>query len=381
MKESTPSKKKSASSEKSRPPILDAVAPERDEGESEIRSLLPRSQFISRVLFTVFVGILIWIGYQTLPALILFFASVVLAVVFHGSSRALGRFIPGGRKVCLPLAILLFVGLFAAAIIVLAPNVAGQFKEVLQATSDAYVRFSSTSLGEAILDSADDSGDSSDSVPFSLDASLLGKAAGWATNAVRAVTSLTLIFVVAIFQAANPRSIRQGIVSIFPPNLRPRAGEVVDETANALWRWTIGQGFSMAVIAALSIAVYYSIGLNFALTLGLIAGLFQFIPYLGPALSAIPALIVAFSMSPQMAVWTGVAYAFIQTVEGNFITPVIMKREAYLPPVLTIMSTIVFGLLFGLAGAALATPLIVVLLTLYREVYQKDILGTDIGES
>src|SRR5690606_5646012 len=89
---------------------------------------------------------------------------------------------------------------------------------------------------------------------------------------------------------------------------------------------------------------------------------------------AIPALLVAFSMSPQMALWAAVVYAIIQTIEGNFITPIIMKRKAYLPPVLTIMATVIFGLLFGLAGAALATPLVVVFLTIYNEVYRKDVL-------
>lgn len=345
-------------------------------GPTEFGDLVPGSQFISRVFLILFVTILAWIAYQVLPALILFFAAIVLAIVFHGCARLLDRFLPGGRGLALTVTILLFVGLFSASVVLLAPNVGKQIQEVVRAASDAYERFAATPFGEAVLSSGSEpDGAGGDELAIPLDASLLGKAAGWATNAVRSVTSLTLVFVVAIFMAASPRSLRRGITSIVPLSLRPRIGEVVDETARALWRWTIGQGFSMLVIGLLSFLGYLAIGLNFALALGLIAGLFQFIPYLGPALSAIPALLVAFSMSPQMALWAAVVYAIIQTIEGNFITPIIMKRKAYLPPVLTIMATVIFGLLFGLAGAALATPLIVVFLTIYNEVYQKDVLG------
>ena len=103
-------------------------------------------------------------------------------------------------------------------------------------------------------------------------------------------------------------------------------------------------------------------------------GLFQFVPYIGPIISAVPAILVAFTMSPQTALWVALLYLGIQFVEGNFITPMVMQHEADLPPLATLLATIAFAAVFGLLGAIVATPLAVVLMTLKQEVYDTRIL-------
>ena len=108
------------------------------------------------------------------------------------------------------------------------------------------------------------------------------------------------------------------------------------------------------------------------------AGLLQFIPFLGPYLSAVPAVMIAITISPQMVLWVIILYFIIQLVEGNFITPFVLQNRADIPPAFTLFSTVVFGVVFGPLGVIVATPLSVLLLVLYQELYQKGVLGLDV---
>ena len=131
----------------------------------------------------------------------------------------------------------------------------------------------------------------------------------------------------------------------------------------------------MAAVAVLSGVGLWLIGVPLALALGLIAGLLDFIPYVGPWLGAAPAVLLALAEGPAEAVWTAILFLVIQQVEGNVLMPVIQKRASALPPVLTILAVVAFGVLFGFMGVFLATPLLLVLIILVRMIYVEDVLG------
>lgn len=129
----------------------------------------------------------------------------------------------------------------------------------------------------------------------------------------------------------------------------------------------------MLIVGGMSVTGLLLIDVRYALTLGVLAGLFQFVPYLGPITSSIPALLVAASMSPDKVLWVALLYLVIQFAEGNLITPLVMKKKADLPPLATLAATVFFGTVFGLIGVIVATPLAVVLMTLKQDFYDKHI--------
>jgi predicted PurR-regulated permease PerM len=128
------------------------------------------------------------------------------------------------------------------------------------------------------------------------------------------------------------------------------------------------------LVAMLSVGLITGIGLwlldvPLALSLGLIAGILEFIPFIGPILSAIPALLVAFTQDGWTPLYVLLLYLGIQQIEGNVLMPVIQKWAVSLPPALGLLGVVIFGLLFGILGVLFATPLMVVVMVFVQKLY------------
>lgn len=125
----------------------------------------------------------------------------------------------------------------------------------------------------------------------------------------------------------------------------------------------------MAVVGALSVGALYLIGVPGALSLGVFAGLASFVPYVGPIVSVIPPALFALAENPLAALWVLAAYFGIQQVESYLITPLIMEEAAALHPAVVIGAVTVLGAAFGLLGALIALPFIVVVGVLIEELW------------
>jgi predicted PurR-regulated permease PerM len=108
--------------------------------------------------------------------------------------------------------------------------------------------------------------------------------------------------------------------------------------------------------------------------LGVIAGVFAFIPFFGPIASGVLAVALAFIEGPQTALYVGVLCLVIQQIEGNILMPFVQRWAVSLPPVLGLVAVVVFGLLFGVMGVILATPLMVVVMILVQRLYVQEVL-------
>jgi predicted PurR-regulated permease PerM len=197
---------------------------------------------------------------------------------------------------------------------------------------------------------------------------------GVASSAIGIGGDLVVVIATSIFLAAAPGIYVSGFLRLLPPPWRPRGREVMQELGNTLQLWFLGQFADMVVVTVLTGAGLFILGVPLSFTLALIAGLFNFVPYIGALAGAIPALAVAVGQSPHMAIYVAILFAVVQTLEGNIIAPLIQKRTVDLPPALTILSQTVLGTLFGVMGLILATPLTAAAMTAVRMVYVETVL-------
>lgn len=134
----------------------------------------------------------------------------------------------------------------------------------------------------------------------------------------------------------------------------------------------------MLVVAVMSGFGLWMLGIPLALALAIIAGITNVIPYIGPFLGGTPAVLFALTQGPREALYVLILFIVIQQLEGNVIMPLIQRRAAGLPPVMTIFGVIAFGVLFGLPGVVVAAPLLVVAMVLVQRLYIEDVLGDEL---
>jgi predicted PurR-regulated permease PerM len=156
---------------------------------------------------------------------------------------------------------------------------------------------------------------------------------------------------------------------------RGRAAEVLDELGYSLRWWLVGQLVSMVVLSTQLTLGLWLLGVPLAFTLGFLAALLTFVPYVGAVISTIPAVLIAWTESGSMALAVLALYIVVQNLEGYAITPIIHQKAVHIPPAVTLFSQMLMGIMWGALGVVLATPLAAVALVLVRKIYVEDVLG------
>ena len=177
-----------------------------------------------------------------------------------------------------------------------------------------------------------------------------------------------------IYLAANPRMHVHGVARLLPPARRVTVLRAMHDTGNALRLWLIGQGVVMLSMGLMMWAAYAWLGLPSAAALALIAALADFVPFIGPVLGALPALVIASTIDMQTLLWTLGAVVVAQQIESYALMPFVQRRAVKLPPFIGLFSIVVFGTLFGLIGIILAVPLAVAVMTLVQRLWVKGVL-------
>lgn len=149
----------------------------------------------------------------------------------------------------------------------------------------------------------------------------------------------------------------------------------MSEIGRTLGQWLMGKLLSMLIVGVLTATGLALLQVPLALLLGIVAGLLDFIPYVGPIMAGVPAVLIAFSEGPQLALYVLLLFAALQLAEGYLLLPLIERRTVALPPALTIGAQVLLGALFGFAGVALATPITAVLTVAIAMLYVEDVLG------
>ena len=305
--------------------------------------------------------------YLFFEVFVLAFSAVLVAVLLTLLARPFRKRLGLQHWVALTLAGLLLLGIIAAAGYLFGTRIALDIQDVLarmeSAQQDIRSELGRSPLGTLIL-----SGLGSNSIPVT---QIITRLFSISTSVIAGVV---VSVIAGIYFAANPSLYLNGFLTLFPPQRRPEAEETTKDVGNALRLWLEGQFMSMLLVGLLSAAATWAIGLPSPMALGLIAALTEFIPYVGPVIAAVPALLVAATQGTDLIVWTLVAYLAIHTAEGNFIAPLIQRRMVYIPPAVMILGIAAIGFIFGPVAVIFAAPMTVVLFVLVKKLYVRDFL-------
>jgi predicted PurR-regulated permease PerM len=189
---------------------------------------------------------------------------------------------------------------------------------------------------------------------------------------------LLLIVFLAIYIGADPDLYHRGLMHLFPHHARKRAGEVLSAMALVLRKWLVTQLIAMFVIGTITTIVLLALNVKAAFALGALAGLLEFVPTIGPLLSAIPAVAMGFLDSPDKALAVAIAYGAIQFLENHILIPLLMKGGVNLPPALTIVSQALMALVFGFLGLMVAVPLVAAVIVPVKMLYVEGVVGDDV---
>lgn len=189
--------------------------------------------------------------------------------------------------------------------------------------------------------------------------------------------NVLLVVVWGLMLLVNPLAYRQGFVRLFPSFYRRRVDAILLECEIALGRWIVGALISMGVVAFFSWIGLVIIGVPAALAQGVLSGLLNFIPNLGPTFSVVPPMLISL-LDPHTPFLKALLvlglYILIQQLESNLLTPYVMAQQVSLLPALTLLGQVFFATLFGFLGLLLAIPLLVVCQIWFRRVLIEDVM-------
>jgi predicted PurR-regulated permease PerM len=198
------------------------------------------------------------------------------------------------------------------------------------------------------------------------------------SSTVAVLGGILLLLFISIYIGAEPQLYRKGILHLIPHRARARAGEVLTAIGMTLRRWLVSQLIAMVVIGTITTIVLLLLDVEAALALGILAGLLEFIPLVGPFLAAIPAVAMGFLDSPEKALFVALAYTAIQQVENSVLIPMLMREGVDLPPLVTLLGLSLMGIVFGFLGMLVAVPLLAAIMVAVKLLYVEDVVGDDV---
>ena len=329
-------------------------------------------QFVRRVLIVLGLGALVFLAWQLRTLLLMVFGAIVVASIFRAVADWICKVTRVPSAVATALSIALVLGGIGGLVAMFGAHVGQQLTTLRDALPGAWRAFEARIGDFGLADQLE-----------RLVASVTTPGGGSLTGFGRALLSIgsgiadfVVVVFAGIYLATQPNFYRAGAIKLIPPARRKVAAEAMLESERALRLWLKGQAIAMVVVGLLTGMGLWLLGMESALILGLIAGLLEFIPFEGPILAEVPAVLLALAVGPEMALWVALLYLVVQQFEGNILSPLVQQYAVDLPGVVLLFSLIGFGILFGTLGVILAAPLAVVTLVLVKRLYVIETLDT-----
>ena len=298
----------------------------------------------------IFVGLgvlaIVWLFARSFAVLVL---SVTIADALSPFARTLQKYMP--RTVAVALIYVALIGLLGLVGYFLAPmlvneatQVIGRAPELISSLEQQAHRWFGIPAGALadVISSAQSWSDRLLSVPLTLGTAL--------------ITAVIILFLSFYWLLAAP-AIYGFLQSLFPENRRRQVAQLRDGVSRAMGGYFRGVVLNALATGSLAWIGLYIAGVNYSFALGVLTALGEFIPYLGPIVTAIPGIAIALLQSPTKALWALLVYVIVEQTEGHLLTPNIMRRETDVPQVLVIIALFAGGSVGGVLGAIVSVPL------------------------
>jgi predicted PurR-regulated permease PerM len=328
----------------------------------------PRPTAVLHTALLVVVGLLVW---RLADVLLLAFGAILVAVLLHALSEPLTNRLRLPRPIAMALAVVGFAAVVGGAVWLFGQQVLLQIATLGELIPKAWralqAPLSASPLGAYVLDDLQRLRHA--------DGLVVQTASRVARGSLSAAAATVIVLFCGLYLAFHPATYIRGALRLVPPKRRQRAAAVVAACGEALNRWLLGALVSMLLVGGSVGVGLWIAGVPSPLALGVLAGLAQFVPVVGPWSASVPGLILAAAHSPQTLAWAIAIYLGSSQIESNVVTPLLLRQMVELPMGLTLFAVLAMGVLLGPLGVLFATPLAVVAYVLVRHVYVEDLLG------
>jgi predicted PurR-regulated permease PerM len=332
-------------------------------------------------------ALVVWFVVRVIEVLLLVFLAILLAVYLSAITDWMERRFQLRRWLGLTIAVVATVAAVAGIAVLLVPPVVDQtqalvsglpqtltnVQNVLARWAQQYPALDRTELADP--SSGLVAGLVNDVMSF-----IRGSFLGYVRGGGKVFIEGASVVVMALYLARQPALYSTGMISLFAPRYRPIAVRIVGDASATLRAWVVGQLIAMAVLALLTAAGLWILGVPYWLAFGIFTGLVAIVPFFGTLVSTLlPALFVVASGDWVKVLLVILLGVLVHVFEANVIVPRIMQRKVDLPPVLTIASVLVMGTLLGAIGLIVAVPVLCVTMVLIRHIVHREIYGEPAG--
>lgn len=325
----------------------------------------PQGALLRTLLVVVAVVAALTLAVYAVQAVFLLLTGILFGVLLDGLTGGLSRWSRIPHWLALTLVVLAILGTIAALALLVVPTVAEQVTELVERVP-GFVRQLSH-----------ETSDLQESLP-SLE-KLAQPAWKVGSGALEAVGAVVVIAFLGLYLAVRPEEYVSGFVRLFPPPRRERAREIMAHCARQLRRWMLATGVAMLSAGLLTGVSLWLLGARFALAIGLVAGLLEFVPNFGPLAAAALAVLLSVA-GGEGPVWWQVLLVFagIQTFQSYVIQPLTQRGLVDVPPALGIGMIVFLGWVSGALGVLVGIPLLVIARVLIKVLWWRDHLGEPI---
>jgi predicted PurR-regulated permease PerM len=338
-----------------------------DRGSPPPRDSLERRTFRATVvvLATMAGAYLLWL---LVDLLLLLFACALVSLILLTVTNWVRLRTKLPFAAALAVSVLGLIALLGGAFYFFGTTMQAEFTELAQrlpaAWASVQARLQATPIGASLLQRAEALAPSGQTV--------VNAATTVLTTIGGALSGLVLVLIGGLYLAAQPTLYAGGVLRMLPAAARAQTAETMDAITVSLKNWLKGQALGMLFVGVGTGLGLWLVGVPAAWAIGLVAGLAEFVPYLGVILAGLPAIILGFGQGTDTGLWTIGVLIAVQQLQGNLVMPLLQNRMVDLPPAVTIFGIIAAGILFGAPGVLLATPLTIVVLVLIRRLYLKE---------